>query len=159
MTPSAIASELKNTGASTLKAFAWPAKTLARSYGKGKWTGKQILGHLTDCELVFLTRMQYMLAEENPTVVSFEQDLWANRFRYAKQDVRALRDRFRTLREELVRLTKSCSPADLARKATRPDSPNYTIEYLTSHAAEHNANHLEQLKAIHQGMTWTPARK
>ncbi len=155
MTAATIARDLSSTMKKTLAAFAWPARTLVRSYGEGKWTGKQILGHLADCELVFVTRLQYMLAEENPTVVAFEQDLWANRFRYEKQDVRAIRDRFRALREQLIALTKTCSPADLARKASRPDNPNYTVEYLTSHAAEHNARHLEQLAAIKAGKMWT----
>jgi hypothetical protein len=155
MTPREIAKELTRTMNATLAAFRWPAKTLARTYGKGKWSGREILGHLTDCELVFLTRLQYMLAEENPTVVSFDQNLWAARFRYPKQDVAALRERFRALRTELIRLTKTASPADFARKASRPDHPDYTVEYLTAHAAEHNARHLEQLAAIKSGSTWT----
>ncbi len=155
MNKTQIAAWLRSTGARTLAAFSWPARTLARSYGPGKWTARQLLGHLTDCELVFLYRAQLMLSEKEPAVFPFEQDDWAKRMNYVKQDLKKMKQRFLALREALIDLTKTCSPADLARKANRPDNPNYTVGWLVEHAAEHNEHHLEQLAAIKKGAAWT----
>ena len=41
---------------------------LARSYGPGKWTGKQILAHLADAELAIGFRTRQVLAEERHTI-------------------------------------------------------------------------------------------
>ncbi len=145
---------LSSTLKKTLAAFAWDAKTLKRSYGKGKWSGKEILGHLTDCELVFLYRLQFMLAEENPAVFAFDENKWAGRFSYAKQDLGAMKARFAATRARFVELAKECTDADWARKGTRPDNPDYTLGYLVEHAAEHNEHHLEQLACIRAGKEW-----
>ncbi len=143
----------------TLAAFDWPARTLARSYRPGKWTGKQILGHLADCELVFLTRLRFLLAEKMPRIVPFKQDNWANRFRYQAQDTRRLRELFRVLRDDMIRLVRESPPSAFARRGSHPDNPRYTAEWLVVHAAEHTDHHLDQLAAIKAGRTWTPERK
>src|SRR5262245_44536743 len=36
-----------------------------RSYGPGKWTIRQILAHLRDCEMVYAVRWRKMISEEN----------------------------------------------------------------------------------------------
>jgi uncharacterized damage-inducible protein DinB len=159
MEKQAVIRSLTRSMRQTLAAFAWPARTLARSYGPGKWTGKQVLGHLVDCELVFLTRLRFLLAEEEPQVVPFQQDAWASRFRYQAQDSRRMKELFRLLRGEMIRLAREAKPSDLARRGKHPENPNYTAEWLVVHAAEHTDHHLGQLAAIKAGRPWTPDRK
>ena len=154
MNKAATLKRLAATARQTLAVFAWPAATLKRSYGRGKWTARQILGHLTDCELVFLFRLQSMVSENEPSVFPFEQDDWARRMDYARQDPKKMKARFAALREAFLDLAKSCTDADFARKAKRPDNPNYHVGYLVEHAAEHNEHHLEQLAAIRRGEPW-----
>jgi uncharacterized damage-inducible protein DinB len=151
-----IAKQLAALGKRTLAAFKWPASLLGRSYGEGKWNTRQILGHLTDTELVFLNRLQFMLAQDAPALEWSDQDLWAARFRYEREKPADMRDRFRMLRDRFVSLTRACTAADLARGGRHPKVEGYTVRYLTTYAVRHNARHLEQLDAIKAGRTWTP---
>jgi uncharacterized damage-inducible protein DinB len=151
-----ILAALNNSMERTMSAFDWDEKTLSRSYGKGKWTGKQILGHLMDCELHFLLRFRFILAENNPVVVPFEQDDWADKFKYQDLDLKLMKETYRTLRQALLATVKQSSDADLKRTGRHPQRPDYTASYVAFHAAEHNDHHLEQLDAIKAGKTWTP---
>src|SRR5260221_8208452 len=53
---------------------------LSRSWGPGKWTGKQILAHLADAELAIGFRTRQVLAQDNHTIQPFDQSAWARRY-------------------------------------------------------------------------------
>ena len=40
----------------------------------GKWSPREIVSHLADCELVFSFRLRQTLAETNPVIQPFDQD-------------------------------------------------------------------------------------
>lgn len=132
----------------TLAAFDLPPARLGRSYAKGKWTAREILAHLADCELLFLTRLKFVLSERRPVIVPCDQDLWADRGAYRKADLRLARRTFGVLREQFVRLVATMTPADFRRRGRHPESPDYTAEYLVVHGLEHNEHHLKQLVTI-----------
>ncbi|MBI4565174.1 MAG: DinB family protein [Planctomycetes bacterium] len=142
---------LRRTKAAVLRAFDWDARTLARAYGPGKWTGREILGHLTDCELVYLTRLKFLLAADHPAIPPMQQDAWAKRFAYRAQNLRLMKETFRSLRGNLIALTRSASRQDLGRRGAHPEIPNYTARFLIERAAEHTAHHLRQLAVIKAG--------
>ena len=146
---------LNRTMERTLAAFDWDAKTLGRSYGKGKWTAKQILGHLTDCDLLFLARLRFVLAEKEPPIVPFDQDAWANRFGYAGADTALMKETFRALRRNFIETVRQAADGDFARKGRHPENKNYDAAYIVEHAVEHHEHHLEQLEAIKAGKTWS----
>src|SRR5262245_57988629 len=74
-------------------------KTPDRSYSPGKWTIRQIVCHLRDCELVYSSRYRKLVAEDNPALMGFDQDRWADKTLYAKQDWEAAKATFDALRD------------------------------------------------------------
>ncbi|HEY7512021.1 MAG TPA: hypothetical protein VIG50_17305, partial [Vicinamibacteria bacterium] len=46
---------------------------LSRSWGEGKWTGKQILAHLADAEVGVGFRVRQVLAEDNHRIQPFDE--------------------------------------------------------------------------------------
>src|SRR3989442_14840051 len=56
-----------------------PAR-LERSYAPGKWTAREILAHLADCELGIGFRLRPAPAEENHRAQPFHQDRPAPRY-------------------------------------------------------------------------------
>jgi len=146
---------LRKSQAYILKAFGWDGRTLARSYGSGKWTAREILGHLADTELVFLARLKFLLAKDNPTVLPMDQDDWARKFSYRKQDLELMKETFRALRGNVIAIAKSATPEDLARRGVHPEHADYTVRYVIDHTAEHAEHHLGQLAAIKAGKTWS----
>jgi hypothetical protein len=43
----------------------------------GKWSARQIVCHLADCEIVFAFRLRQALTQEYHVIQPFDQDLWA----------------------------------------------------------------------------------
>ena len=82
-----VLKRLETSAKRTLQAFRWNRKTLSTSYAAGRWTAREVLAHLSDAELVFLTRLRFMLAEENPAVPAWDADHWASKFAYGKRDI------------------------------------------------------------------------
>ena len=79
----------------------------------GKWSPRQVLAHLADCEAVFAFRIRQTLAEDNPVLQPFDQDKWAAH--YAAYDASSALAAFTAMRHWNVVLVKSLTPADLAR--------------------------------------------
>jgi uncharacterized damage-inducible protein DinB len=48
----------------------------------GKWSIKQIANHLCDSEIMAVTRMQRIIAEETPQLLAYDQNNWANKLFY-----------------------------------------------------------------------------
>src|SRR6201996_3829808 len=55
-------------------------ETLNRSPAPGKWSVRDILCHLADCEVVFAFRLRQALAEDHHVIQPFDQDTWAKTY-------------------------------------------------------------------------------
>ena len=60
-----------------LPCFDWDPALLARRYAPGKWTAREVLGHLTDAEIAFQARLRQILSEPGSPVAPFDPDRWA----------------------------------------------------------------------------------
>src|SRR5580704_12923538 len=67
-----------------------------------KWSPRQILCHLADCEIVFAYRLRQALAQEHHVIQPFDQDVWANT--YDACDAATALTVFSAVREWNVRL-------------------------------------------------------
>ena len=64
----------------------------------GKWSVRQILAHLADGELVGAHRMRQVIAEDNPTLIAFDQDAWTRNLEYARRKPKQSLETFRRIR-------------------------------------------------------------
>ena len=152
-----VLERLKTSMARTLACFRWDRKKLSKSYGAGKWSAREVLAHLSDSELVFLARLRFMLAEENPVVPPWDADHWATKFSYRTGDLAEWRDTYALMRKTFMKLYRAADEKDFAREGRHPEYPNYTVGLLGEYMLRHNEHHLEQLDAIKAGRTWTPS--
>jgi uncharacterized damage-inducible protein DinB len=119
---------------------------MKESLAPGKWTARQILCHLADCEVVFAYRLRQTLAEGHHTIQPFDQDQWANLYAaYEAQEALAL---FSAARQWNVKLARVASPEQLAKKVTHPERGEMTFQTIVETMAGHDLNHLQQLEAI-----------
>src|SRR5580704_266007 len=51
-----------------------------RPAAPGKWSIREIVAHLADCEMVFSFRLRQTLSEEHSIVQPFDQERWADRY-------------------------------------------------------------------------------
>ena len=67
-----------------------------QSPAPGKWSAREIVCHLADCEIVFAFRLRQALAEDHHMIQPFDQDKWAST--YPKYDVQSALAVFRATR-------------------------------------------------------------
>ncbi len=111
----------------------------------GKWTYHEILAHLADCELVFSGRLRWILYEDNPMLVPFDQDQWMDGWRKQNEPLAETMTRWKTLRAATLRMLRSASPADLNRPANHPERGRMTARDVLEIMAGHELNHRQQL--------------
>jgi hypothetical protein len=119
---------------------------LSRTYGPGKWTGKQILAHLADAEVGIGFRTRQTLSEDNHAIQAFDEAAWARR--YDNVDVEAALGSFLALRRWNLALFRRLGPDDLKREAVHPERGPETLGTIVKLLAGHDLNHLAQLDKL-----------
>jgi uncharacterized damage-inducible protein DinB len=119
---------------------------LQRSLAPGKWSARQVLCHLADCEIAFAFRLRQALAEEGHMIQPFDQDAWARS--YGAYDGREACVVFAALRKWNLRLIESLPPAARSRRLTHPERGEMTFQTVIETMAGHDLNHLGQLERI-----------
>jgi hypothetical protein len=112
----------------------------------GKWSAREIVAHLADCEIVFSFRLRQTLADHNPAIQPFDQDRWAAA--YGAYDAAAALDAFTALRHWNVALLRSLKPEAFERKMTHPERGVMTFRTVVETMGGHDLNHLGQLARI-----------
>ncbi len=115
----------------------------------GKWSPREIVAHLADCELVFGFRLRQTLAKDNPTIQPFEQGDWAKQ--YASYDLPTAMEMFRAARAWNLKLVDGLKGADFGREMTHPERGTMTFQTVLETMAGHDLNHLAQLQRVAAG--------
>lgn len=134
--------------------FEAPAADLNKSYSPGKWTVRQILAHLADCELISGWRFGRAVAEPGSSVEAFEQDPWADRLSYLERPVALSRDVFLAARRILIHHVRTLPDERLRTTCNHSEKgklDGYTWADVTAAHAEH---HVGQVEAARSGKPW-----
>jgi DinB superfamily len=110
----------------------------------GKWSPKEILCHLADCELVFAVRLRHTATEPHHVIQPFDQDHWARPYPSFTAD-QALAV-FAAVRQWNLTLVQNASPELLAKPVTHPERGPMTFQTIVETMAGHDINHLQQLE-------------
>jgi uncharacterized damage-inducible protein DinB len=120
----------------------------------GKWSAREIVCHLADCELAFGFRLRQTLADDHHVIQPFDQEKWAaNYSAYQMHDALAA---FGAVRSWNLALLRSVSAEARAKAVTHPERGTMTLSTIVETMAGHDANHLGQLEAI--AKKFAPAR-
>jgi hypothetical protein len=111
---------------------------------EGEWSGIECLGHLVDSELVTSARYRWILAENEPPLVGFEQTLWVKTFDHQHGDPVALLELFSALRRANVALWRRTSPAARSRIGIHAERGPESNELLFRMQAGHGRIHRAQ---------------
>jgi hypothetical protein len=112
----------------------------------GKWSAREIVCHLADCEVAFAFRLRQTLAEDRHVMQPFDQDGWAKR--YAGYSVEAALATFSMIRRWNLALVRSLDAADLAKPVNHPERGDMTLKTILETMGGHDRNHLKQVEEI-----------
>ena len=112
----------------------------------GKWSAREIVCHLADCEVAFAFRLRQTLAEDRHVMQPFDQDKWARQYSaYNAADALAL---FSALRKWNIALVQSLGPEDFAKAVNHPERGDMTFGTIVETMGGHDINHVKQLEGI-----------
>jgi hypothetical protein len=112
----------------------------------GKWSAREILCHLADCEIVFAFRLRQALAEPNHVIQPFDQDQWSKP--YASLEAGAALDVFSAVRRWNLALLETASPEDFVKRLSHPERGEMTFQTVVETMGGHDLNHLGQIETI-----------
>jgi hypothetical protein len=114
-----------------------------------KWCILEILGHLTDIEIVYAYRLRQMLADSKPVIAAMDQDLWARNLGYMEVPAPELIALYGLNRHHNLRLLRRAKLVDLAKSAYHPElKRDVTVAEIVEQMAGHGLNHLEQIERL-----------
>jgi DinB superfamily len=117
-----------------------------QSPAPGKWSIREILCHLADCEIVFAYRLRQTLAEPHHVIQPFDQDLWATN--YGAYDAQSALSVFTAVRGYNVRLIASLPAEAFTKPVSHPERGTMTFETIVETMGGHDRNHLAQIEKI-----------
>lgn len=115
-------------------------------YAPGKWTVKELIFHITDCERVFGYRALTFARGESITLPGFNQDIWTQNIDFSKYTLADLAEEFEIVRKGTLLVYKNLSEEALSRKgiANKNEVSVRAIAYITAGHAEHHLNILRE---------------
>ena len=116
----------------------------------GKWSARQIMAHLADSELVCAHRCRQVAAEDNPTLIAFDQELWARNLNYAVRKPKQSLESFRRLRAENHELLIGLPESAFERAGNHTEAGRLTLGALVERNVQHTESHARQLQALRE---------
>ena len=119
---------------------------LERSTAPGKWSAREILCHLADCEVAFAFRLRQALAEPHHVIQPFDQEAWART--YSGFTARAALDTFAALRSWNLMLLAGVPAEAWSKTLSHPERGDMTFQTVVETMGGHDLNHIAQLETI-----------
>lgn len=118
----------------------------AHRYAEGKWSVKEVLGHVTDAERVFTYRAMCAARGEPGALPSFDENLYVANADFDARTLNSLLGELTAVRRATLALFRSLDPAVLSRRVTASGVP-VSVRALAWIVAGHDRHHQDILRA------------
>ena len=115
------------------------------SYADGKWTVKEVLGHVIDTEKIMAYRALAFARGEKQSLPGFEQDDYVAESNFNNRSLDDLINEFLTARESNIILFKSFDEEIFSRRGIASES-EVTVQALIYIIAGHEKHHMKILR-------------
>jgi DinB superfamily len=109
-----------------------------------EWSVLECLGHFVDAELVVSARVRWILAEDQPDIVPYDQDRWVDGLRHREDEPDDLFALFAALRMANLRLWATRTEEERARVGIHRERGPESYELTVRLSAGHDLFHIEQ---------------
>jgi uncharacterized damage-inducible protein DinB len=130
----------QQAGTASLLAGVTEAQAAFR-YAPGKWTLREVIGHLADAERIFAYRLFRIARGDTTPLASFDENQYAGIAEYEGRPMVSVAAEFAVVRAATVALLESLPPEALARMGTASGKP-VSARALAFIIAGHETHHL-----------------
>lgn len=115
-------------------------------YAPGKWSIKEVIGHMSDTERVFAYRALRFSRNDTTPLPGFEQEPFTEAANFSDRTLTDLLDEFRTVRQSTIHLFTGMSEAMMMRTGTASQAA-ISVRALAYLIAGHERHHVGILRA------------
>ncbi|HEV2969665.1 MAG TPA: DinB family protein [Pirellulales bacterium] len=112
----------------------------------GTWSIQQIVLHLMDSDLISSDRMKRVIAEENPTLIGFDESAFARGLFYEALDAGLAADLFAKNRRLTAEILRRVPDEAFDRFGTHSERGRVTLTQLVQGMVDHLERHLRFLR-------------
>jgi hypothetical protein len=112
----------------------------------GEFSVHEIVCHCAESEMNAAARIRYLLTAEQPLVLGYDPDVWAERFDYAGHPAEAALAMVEAARANTVPVLERLTEEDWARAGTHTESGHYSATDWLRIYSEHVEEHIGQLE-------------
>jgi uncharacterized damage-inducible protein DinB len=120
-------------------------------YAEGKWSIRQLVGHVSDAERIFTYRALRIARGDKTPLASFDENAYAETAGSDRRTLSALAEELRVVREASVALFNSL-PDDAWTRTGTASEKTVSVRALAYIAAGHAQHHLKILKERYLGL-------
>ena len=124
-------------------------------YRDGGWTVRQVIHHLADSHMNAFIRIKKMLTEDNPTILPYIQDAWAEMPDSLEVDAEISLSLLTMLHHRWVMLLRSLNDKDLGKTYHHPEyDTTFTLEQVIALYAWHSKHHTAHITTLRYLKGW-----
>jgi hypothetical protein len=112
----------------------------------GTWTARMVVHHLADSEMTSAIRLRRLLAEDDPLITGYDEELFARTLYYDRRPIAASLAALRAARESTTTIHSQLTEAQWQRRGTHSESGPYGVETWLEIYAAHAHDHAEQIR-------------
>jgi uncharacterized damage-inducible protein DinB len=126
-----------------------PEQRWGYRYAPGKWSVKQVLGHLIDCERVFAYRAMCIARGEQKPLPGFDQDAYVDTGEADQRSPASLLDEYEAVRKASIQLFQHLPELAWTRMGNANEHP-VSVRAIAWIIAGHERHHLEIFRTHYQ---------
>lgn len=127
------------------KLRAIPEDKASYAYAEGKWTVKELLGHVADAERVFSYRLTRIARGDNTPLAGFDENAWAKAAPHARRPIASVVDEMIAVRRSTLALVDSLDESSISNQGVANNNP-VSARAICWIMAGHTRHHLDILR-------------
>jgi DinB superfamily len=113
----------------------------------GEWSVLGCLAHIVDGELISAARYRWIVAEDQPDIVAYDQAIWVDRLHGPADDPEGLMALFEALRRSNLTMWAGSTPEQRARIGMHRERGQESYDLMFRMLAGHDRIHMAQARA------------
>ena len=122
-------------------------------YRDGGWTVRQVVHHVADSHANAYLRFRWIVAEDHPTIKTYDQDVWAT-FADSTLPLEPSLKMVEGLHEKWASFIESLPDDAWSRTAMHPERGEITLGDLLDVYADHGDKHADQITDLRARKGW-----
>jgi hypothetical protein len=124
-----------------------PAEAMTWWPKPGEWSAHEVIWHCADAETNAYARIRYLMAEKEPKIVGYHQEVWAQALDYHRLPLASALAVVESVRAATTALIRALPDEAWTRSGHHSEIGAYTAEKWLELYAEHLEIHAQQIEA------------